>query len=159
MWISKYVWNRLMVEFEAGKGREAVLLDRLGLIDERLAAEVAENVNLRERLIQAEGRARGAQALMDSFTVQVNKLQAERDQLLVKVLDPTHQVEIRTPIIGRMARIPGSADIFSDPAEHLTGAGAPGEEIPVDPGVKVEDFDDALPGGVFEPAAADPHKL
>ncbi len=159
MWISRYVWNRLMIEFEAGKAREMGLHNLISHCETRIEEAHAANDELRERLIAAEGKARGSAALMDAFTVQLNKANAERDHFLMKILDPDHRPEIRTPIIGQMARIPGSADIFSDPSEHMHGAGAPGDEIPVDPGVKLEDFDDALPGGVFEPAAADPHKL
>lgn len=159
MWISRYVWNSMREEIEHLRGMIGQRDVALDAANEANAHWIAENGHLRERLIAAEGAARGARALTDSFTIQLNKLQAERDQLFVKVLDPTHPVEVRTPIVGQMARIPGSADLFSDPAEHQPGLGGHGEEIPVDPGVKVEDLDGGLPGGVFEPAAADVHKL
>lgn len=117
MWVNEKVWKRLNDEVDR-------LFDELRHADEReerlrVQAQTMrlENNGLRERLIAAEGDKRFAQGLADSITVQMNKVQHERDQLFAKIFDPTHPVQVVTPKIGAMPSVMPNVDLFGDPNE------------------------------------------
>jgi hypothetical protein len=151
MWMNRRLWDKLIDEI-AYLRQQLVerdqLLARLDVRDLELNREIR---SLRERLIAAEGKARGSAALADSFTIRLNQVQAERDQLFIKVLDPTHEVAIRTPVVGQMARIVGDGDLFTDPAERIPGAPAPGDETRMEDGREV-DPEGQLSGQIFRDA-------
>lgn len=108
-----------------------------------MATATSENRKLYERLITAEAEGRKASALIAMWTVRVNQLQLERDQLLSRVV-PGLQVE--TPFIGTRV-VPDPVESFEHNPEAYDKSSDPNMLVPersfLDP------FAGTVPGAVF----------
>ena len=101
---------------------------------------------LLERLIDAEGEGRKSSALIALWTVRVNQLQLERDQLLARCLPG---LEVRSPQLVPNSTYEPTISFEHDPdypgggqrADHLT-------PVPIEPL-------DGLPGDVYTPSLAE----
>lgn len=101
---------------------------------------------LHERLIEAEGAARGAKAISDSLILRTNQLQQERDQLFTKLFNPDHKIAIATPKIVRDAVVMPPGVDFEDIGDE--SARREGYDVPLRDGTLTE-----LLGQVYDPAA------
>lgn len=153
MWISRLEHFQTSITYQHLRDE----LDRLVTLATRLQAELAaatafrnvveqENRDLRERLIAAEGAARGLQAIADSAMLAQNKLQRERDEFLAKILDPSFKPTIVTPQIVRDPVVHAPGVDFEDIGDD--NARREGYDVPI----KGEELTGLL-GRVYDPAA------
>ncbi len=148
MWVNRAIFQHLITSMQYLQGVIAQRDLALEAAEDANANWIAANASLRERLIAAEGKARGSAALADAFTIRLNQVQAERDQLFARVLDPNHRVEIRTPIVGNMGRVAPDANLFHDPSELESEAREFSDEIPMEAATEAP-IDGGLVGEVF----------
>ena len=161
MWVRQAVWEEQVAARRAAEAVRDLHDDRADRADRRTFALHEESRNrertLRERLIDAEATARAALARADLVTLQLNKLQDERDQLLAHALDSAHKVQIRTPAIQRTPSLHPPGVDFEDLGDD--GAASAGYDIPerqdVDAltGTALDDLVGELRGAVYDPAS------
>lgn len=156
MWVSKQALALMTVvidraEQAANDARGELRLARQDR-DTDFATAGAVERSLRERLIEAEARARAATVRAELMTLRVNQLQQERDALLHKAMP---DLAIMTPWVGQPPIVmPPGAD-FEDMGDAAAGVGhAQAERIPAEPAVAVRSGDDepdeGLSGSIFD---------
>lgn len=112
-------------------------------------AAADQNRQLYERLITAEGEGRKASALIAMWTVRVNQLQSERDQLLVRLLPG---LPVDTPFIGTR-QVPDPLESFEHNEADHERTGDPSNLIPVD--AFADPFAGTLAGEIYTPPTGD----